>query len=154
MARHPSQEGINLLVGHLTPDERRQVDDVLAYMSEKAGPGNPNGYLAEGSIASLLNKQPPRIRQVFALFQDAAQTPRTMPFTEKWGERDYSEAAGLDPDVSETVLAALDGQEVTSRVIDRLGGSDADHPSNEPLTTKEILSAAYDMHTESEGGEL
>ena len=150
MARHPSQAGIDTLVGHLTPDERRQVDDVLAYMTEKAGSDNPSGYLAEGSVASLLNKQPPRVREVFARFHGAAQTPRTMPFAEKWGERDYAEAAGLDPDVSETVLAALDGQEVTSRVIDRLGGSDADHPSDEPLTTKEILSAAYDLHEGSE----
>lgn len=139
-----NHDGIALLTQHLSADEKQQVQHLTQYLGEKAR--SPTGAMAEGSVASLLNQQSPRVRQAFARLNDLAETPRNRPFDQKLSEADHFGMLGLDPDSSTQIKAAIDGQYVASRLQDRLG-TDAHNPDTSDLSQREILSAAYDAHT-------
>lgn len=149
MTRPFSPNGVKLLLAGMTPDEQAQTQHLLQYLHEKAT--SPSGHMAEGSVSALLNRQSPAVRNAFARFNEAMETPRIRPFDEKWSEADYAEAAGLDPATSTQIKAAIDTSEVLNRTIDRLGGSDATRP-DEPLSTRDVISAAIDFHGAEQNG--
>lgn len=139
------QTPIFRLLQGLSPDEVREFIDIVDYLGEKAGPSNPSGHLPEGSIASLLNKSSPNVRDRLRLLTDTLQTPRSMPFTDKLSEGQVADAFGLDPDAATTTLAALDMGDVIHGVQKKLGGTDADRPQ-EPLTMRDEIEAAMAAH--------
>lgn len=133
---------IQTLIGHLNQAERNQVADLLDYMTSVAT--SPNGHVPEGSIATLMNKQSPRIREVFSTLSKGMELPRIAPFDHKHTEAEWAQALGLDPNIAQSVKAALDGQEVAAGLQRRMG-TDTSLPQN-PITHKEVLEAAYDRH--------
>ena len=133
---------IQTLIGHLDQSERNQVADLLQYMTSVAT--SPNGHVPEGSIATLLNKQSPRVREVFSTLSKGMETPRIAPFDHKHTEAEWAQVLGLDPSVAQSVKAALDGQEVAATLQKKMG-TDTGLPQG-PITHKEVLEAAYDLH--------
>lgn len=133
---------IQTLIGHLNQSERNQVADLLDYMTSVAT--SPNGHVPEGSIATLLNRQSPRIREVFSTLSKGMETPRIAPFDHKHTEAEWAQVLGLDPTVAQSVKAALDGQEVAHSLQRRMG-TDTSLPET-PVSHKEVLEAAYDLH--------
>lgn len=142
--------GAQALIERLNDDEKEEAADLLDYLSEKASKGN-SGIMAEGSIASLLNKASPKVREAFGTLSEMLETPRIAPFSPKMSERDHADALDLDPDQTELVKGVIDGQYVASSLLDRMG-SDKDLP-DEPPSTRDIIGAAYDAHTENEGAD-
>lgn len=137
----------NQLADHiqgLTPQEFGQLQDLSDYLGEKASPGNPNGYLAEGSVPALLNSQSPRVRQAVKGMQEVISTPREMPFAPKRSEAENLDQLGFDRHTGQVIQDVLDTSDVAAGLMSRLG-TDADTPDSE-LTTRDVLSAAFDHH--------
>lgn len=143
---NPRQQAI---VNSLSPPEREQLAQVLEYLGEKAGPGNPSGYMGEGSIAALFNRQSPRIQVALKAIDMFAETPRFEPFQPKRSEAERFHELGLDPETSVTIKAALDAQHVASELQSRMG-NDADQPDTSEPSTRELLSAAADFYEGAE----
>ena len=133
---------IQTLIGHLNQAERNQVADLLDYMTSVAT--SPNGHVPERSIATLLNRQSPRIREVFSTLSKAMETPRIAPFDHKHTEAEWAQGLGLDPTIAQSVKSALDGQEVAATLQKKMG-TDTSLPQA-PTTHREVLEAAYDLH--------
>ena len=138
----PDQSAIALLLQGLSPDEQQELADIVTYLGEKAGPGNPSGMMAEGSIASLLNRASPKVREKFMRLSEVLEVPRHLPFQPKRSEGQIAEDFGLDGATSETVKSALDGQHVAAGLQRRMG-TDSQLPDREP-TLRELLLAAHD----------
>jgi hypothetical protein len=137
-----------MILASLDPGERAQFADLLDYLAEKASPSNPSGYIAEGSVQGLLNKQSPRIQQAFKAIDQFAETPRFAPYTQKQSEAERFDELGLDPASACTIKQALDANYVLSSLQDRMGTSTPD----EPITLRDQLSAAADYHQGAENG--
>lgn len=135
-------------IASLNPEEFSQLRDLSDYLGEKAGRGNPSGRMAEGSIATLLNRQPPRIRQAMKMLNEVIESPREMPFQDKLSESQILDKLGLDHEAGATVKAALDYADVQQGVMSRMG-TDSDRPE-EPPSTRDIISAAIDFHAGAE----
>ena len=133
----------NLIRG-LTPAELQEMQDIVDYLTEKAGPGNPSGIMPEGSAAALLNRASPNVRARFSDLSQMLETPRTAPFMPKLDEGQQAQVFGLDPAQSVLIKGALDGQEVMARVNERMG-TDATLPLQEP-TTRDVIAAAMEAH--------
>ena len=143
---NPAQQ---LILSKLNPSEQQQLMDAITYLGEKAR--DPSGYLAEGSVASFINRQPPAVRNAIAHISEAMETPRGRPFLEKWSEHQNAQAFGFDPDAAVTIKSALDTSDVLQGTIDRLGGSDADHAAEldtPELSRQEQIAAAFDLHSQ------
>ncbi len=125
---------------HLSPQGKTEFLQLLHYLGDATR--NPSGWTPEGSIPAIVNKQSPEVREAFSNLRTVISEPRHAPFQEKWTERQYAERLGMDPDATETCLAALDGAEVAVRLQERMG-DDSDRPVEEP-SARDILSAAYD----------
>lgn len=141
----------NQLADHLeslSPDEFGQLSDLSAYIGEKTAHG-ATGQMPEGSISNLLNRQSPSTRKAISMLSEIIETPREMPFQPKKSEAEILDELGFDADSGLTVKSALDTAHVLAETIDRLGGSDGSRPA-EPLTTRDILSAAYDQHSQGD----
>lgn len=136
------QSAVALLLQGLSPDEQQELIDIATYLGEKAGPGNPSGHMAEGSVAALLNRASPKVREKFMRLTEAIDTPRFQPFQPKRSEGERADEFGLDPDITQTVKSALDNQDVMASLQRRMG-SDRDMPDTPP-TMREVMSAAYD----------
>ena len=136
---------LNALLMGLSQEEATELQQLLTYLGQKAGPDNPTGFLAEGSVASVINRASPAVRQKMAMISDIVETPRHKPFEEKFSEAEWFRRLGADVPASLAVKGALDGQEVMSKLQQKMG-TDADMPQK-PLSDREILSAAYDKHT-------
>ena len=134
-----SQSFIDQLTRGLSPEDRNQLEDVIDYLGSHAAPG-ASGRMAEGSVAALLNKQSPAVRNAFSQISELLETPRMEPFIDKWSEAQNASAMGLDPDAAVQVKAALDGSEVASRLQGRMG-TDADRP-DEPPSMRDQIEAA------------
>ena len=130
------------LVEGLSRDEMVEFAQAVQYLSESADRG---GMPEEGGVSGVLNKLSPNVRERFMLLSNVMETPRVQPFTPKMSEADHANAFGLDPDNAMLVKAGLDGNEVTQRVIDRLGG--ADKPSQSPPSLRELLAASVEKHS-------
>ena len=129
----------------MSPQDQQALVETLNYLGQKA---RSDGPLPEGSLASVINRQTPAVRNAIAHISGAMETPRTRPFEEKLDEHQMAERMSFaDPEAAVHIKSALDGQEVTARLIDRMG-SDADNPDTSPPTDREILSAAYDLHNQ------
>jgi len=139
---------IQLLLQGLSPEEVQELVSIVDYLGEKAGPANPSGQMPEGSVASLLNKASPKVREKFLKLSETLEAPRHMPFAPKRSEGQIAEDFGLDGATSETVKSAIDTQEVMA-TLQRKMGSDASLPETPP-TMREIMGAAYDKL--SQGG--
>ncbi len=127
------------------PHLRSQLADLLEYL-----PGIvQNGHVPEGSVAALFNKQPPEIRAILNAIGEAADTPRDRPFVPKETRAERFDSFGLDAFTCVPIADAMDGQYVMESLQDRMG-TDAQQP-DEPLTTRDILSAAYDAHSTPQG---
>ena len=133
-----------VIINSLSPPERLQLADLLEYLGEKAT-DNRGGYMPEGSVASLLNKQTPRIQAAIKAIDMFAETPRFAPFEPKLGEAERFVELGFDPQASVTIKAALDCQYVQGALEERLG---RDEPDDSPPTTREVMSEAFDLHTQ------
>jgi hypothetical protein len=129
------------LTANLTHAEKLELAQAIQYLNESADKGHTN---ESGGVSTVLNRLSPNVQQAFKLWSEVVETPRTMPFTPKMSEADYADAFGLDPDKSQLVKAALDGNEVASRLTDRMGG--ADKPSTAPPTLRELVAAAVARH--------
>ena len=141
----------NQLADHIeamNPDEFKQLSDLSAYIGEKTRAG-ADGSMPEGSISNLLNHQSPKTRKAINMLSEIVETPREMPFAPKRSEAEILDELGFDADSGLTVKSALDTAHVLAETIDRLGGSDGSRPA-EPLTTRDILSAAYDQHSQGD----
>jgi hypothetical protein len=128
----------------MSPQDQQQLADVLTYMHERAS--DPSGYVGEGGIPALINRQSPAVRNALSHISEAMETPRNRPFMEKWSEAQNAHAMGLDPDTSTTIKSALDTSDVLQGTIDRLGGSDADHAAqldSPELSRREAIAAAF-----------
>ena len=134
---------LNELTAHLSYKEKLEMAQIIQYLDECADRGGTN---ESGGVSAVLNRCSPNVREAFKTWSDVVETPRVAPFTPKMSEADYADAFGMDSDKSQLIKAALDGNEVTSRVIDRLGG--ADKPDDSPPTHREQLEAAFDLHTQ------
>jgi hypothetical protein len=142
-------EAWSILTSNMSPADQQQLQQVLEYMHERAG--DPNGYVAEGGIPALINRQSPAVRNALGQISEAMETPRNRPFTPKWSEAQNADALGLDPQTSVTIKQALDTSDVLAGTIERLGGSDADHAAelNSPeLSRQEQIAAAFDLHSQ------
>jgi len=128
----------------LTAEECAQLQDLSEYLGEKAGPGNPTGRMAEKSIPKLLNAQPEKVRQAVKGLQDVISAPRELPFQEKRSEAENLNRLGLDHESGSAIMATLDTSDVITGIQSRLG-TDASR-QDDPITTRDILSAAYDQH--------
>lgn len=133
---------VEILLKHCNAEERQQVMDTLAYLTEVAQ--RPSGASREGSVASIINAQPPKVREVFRKLDNLMETPRIRPFDQKLTEQDHAALLGLDPDISTHIKSALDGQEVLARTMDRMG-TDADRPEQE-LNMRDHIAAALTHH--------
>lgn len=128
----------------LSPQGKVEFLQLLHYLGDAAR--NPSGWTPEGSIPAIVNKQSAEVRQAFENVRAVMTEPRHAPFQEKWSESDYAERLGMDPHAATTCLAALDGCDVVTRLQDRMG-NDSDLPTPEP-TTRDVMSAAYDLHSQ------
>lgn len=133
---------IQLLLQGLSPEEVQELVSIVDYLGEKAGAGNPSGQMPEGSVASLLNRASPRVREKFLKLSETLEVPRHMPFAPKRSEGQIAEDFGLDGATSETVKSAIDTQEVMAKLQRRMG-SDKDLPDTPP-SMADIMGAAYD----------
>ena len=129
----------------MTGAEQRELLQTMNYLTEVAY--RPDGRSPEGSAAAIINKQSPAVRQAFAVISEVLETPRTRPFTEKWTEGQNAEEMGLHPETTTHIKSALDGQYVAHQLQERMG-TDADTPTSNEPDTRDILSAAYDLHTQ------
>jgi len=127
------------LVQGLTKPELQEFVSAVQYLSESADRG---GMPEEGGVSGVLNKLSPKVRERFMLLSNVMETPRVAPFTPKMSEADHANAFGFDPNNATLVKAALDGNEVNQRLIERLGG--ADRPSTAPPTRRELIEQAMD----------
>ena len=130
-----------IILNSLSPPEREQFMDLLAYLNEKATDGK-GGYMAEGSVAQLLNKQSPRIQAAFKAIDQFAETPRFEPFQPKLSEAERFDELGLDAESGLTIKAALDTMAVSHGLQSRLG-TDKDLPDTPP-TMRDVMASAYD----------
>ena len=136
---------IALLLQGLNPEQQQELIDIADYLAERADPAqNPHGFVPEGSIASVLNKASPAVREKFMRLSEALQTPRFAPFQPERSEAERAEEFGLHPERATTVLAALDGQNVLHG-LQKSMGTDKDLP-RQPPSMKDLLSAAYEAH--------
>ena len=135
---------LNALLMGLSQDEATELQQLMVYLAEKAGPGNPSGHIPEGSIASLINRASPKVRQKMAMISDIVETPRHKPFEDKFSEAEWFSRLGADVPSSLNVKAALDGQAVAGGLQQRMG-TDADRPQ-QPLTMRELIQAAVEKH--------
>jgi hypothetical protein len=131
------------LTQNLTYDEKVEMAQAIQYLTEAAERG---GTVESGGASAVINRLSPAVQQAFKLWSEVVETPRTMPFTPKMSEADYADSFGLDAEKSQLIKSALDGNEVTQRVIDRLGG--ADRPSQSPPSLRELLAASVDKHSQ------
>lgn len=132
-----------IILNSLSPPERAQFMDLLDYLNEKATDGK-GGYMAEGSVAALLNKQPPRIQAAFKAIDQFAETSRFEPFQPKLSEAERFDELGLDAEAGLTIKAALDTMHVANGLQSRLG-TDKDL-ATEPLSMRDHIDAAFDGH--------
>ena len=135
---------LNALLMGLNQEQVTELQQLLVYLGEKAGPENPSGHLPEGSVAALLNRASPAVRQKIAMLSDIVETPRHKPFESKLSEADWFERLGADVPAALNVKSALDGQEVAGKLQSRMG-TDASLPPKE-LTMRELLTAAVEKH--------
>ena len=126
-----------ILLQGLSPQEVQELIDISDYLAERV----PAGQLAEGSVASLLNKASPRVREKLLQLSQALETPRYAPFQEKMTEGQRAAEFGLDPQITQVTKQALDGQAVAKGVLDRLGGGDSTLPQKEP-SMRDVIEAA------------
>lgn len=136
-----------IIFDSLSPPEREQFSDLLIYLGEKATDGK-GGYMAEGSVAALLNRQSPRIQAAFKAIDQFAETPRFEPFQPKLTEAERFDDLGLDAQAGVTIKSALDTMYVADELQNRMG-NDSRLPA-EPPTTRDIMSAAYDHLSQGE----
>jgi hypothetical protein len=139
----------SVLTSNMSQQDQQQLQDVLTYMHERAS--DPSGYVGEGSIPALINRQLPAVRNALAHISEAMETPRPRPFMEKFSEAQNADALGLDPQSSVTIKQALDTSDVLAGVIDRMGGSDADNADrldSPELSRQEQIAAAFDLHSQ------
>ena len=134
---------IALLLKGLNADEVRELVSIADYLHEKAN--SQDGYMPEGSVASLLNGASPKVREKFLHLSEALETPRFAPFQPERSEAERAEEFGLDPNTTVTIKAAIDGQHVAHGLQKRMG-TDAQLPRTPPSMT-DLLSAAYDKHS-------
>lgn len=136
-----NNDAIAMLTKGLSPEEMQELVDILDYLGERV----PAGSLAEGSIATLLNKASPKVRTAISRVSSLMETPRMMPFSPKIPERLHAELLGLDPDTAEQTKAVLDTQEVADGVMKKMGGGDSTLPPK-PISDREIIEAAMAKH--------
>jgi hypothetical protein len=133
----------------MSPADVNQLQQVLEYMHERAS--DPSGYVGEGGIPALINRQSPAVRAALGHISEVMETTRNRPFTEKWSEAKNAYEMGLDPHTSTTIKQAMDTSDVLQGTIDRLGGSDAQHAAEldaPELSRSEQIAAAFDLHTQ------
>lgn len=134
-----NNDAIAMLTQGLSPDEMQELVDVLDYLGERV----PAGSLAEGSVATLLNKASPNVRNVISRVSNLMETPRHLMFQPKISERLHAELLGLDPQIAETTKSILDTQQVADGVMKRMGGGDSTLPPKE-LSRREVIEAAME----------
>ena len=137
-------KALNALLSGLTQDQATELQQLLVYLGEKAGPGNPSGEMPEGSVASVINKASPAVRQRMAMLSELIETPRTKPFEEPFSEAEWLRRLGADVPSGLAVKSALDTQEVMHG-LQKSMGTDSQLPK-QPPSMADLLSAAYDKH--------
>lgn len=125
-----------------TAAERQELQDLQDYLEGHAKAGTL-GRLPEGSVAALLNKASPRVREHMLGSQDVVRNfrdsgGRELPFQPK---KDISDL-GLS-DTIKQVMDKSDTEEVTHDLLSRMG---TDTQDNSPPTTRDYLEAAFDHH--------
>jgi hypothetical protein len=130
----------NLLYDGLSPTQLQELEDFATYVTEHATAGKP---FPEGSLTRVVNNLSPQAQAKIRLLSDLLDTPRILPFTESRSESDIARHFGLDPFTTEVAKGVLDGEEVLSRLQDRLGRSEPD--TSEP-TRREQVAAAMEIH--------
>ena len=134
---HPLQQ----LIGHLTPDEQQELEQLTDYLAERSTQ-REGARIPEGSLAAVLNRASPNVRQTLATLQELLATPRLAPFAPKISRDQYIESFGLDPHNTKMVDDKLYTEEISAAVQQRMG-TDADRPV-EPPSRRDTIRAAYD----------
>jgi len=135
-----------MLLGNMSPADSLAFEQTIEYFREVAN--RPDGSSPEGSVAGIINRQSPTVRNALYAISETLDNPRPAPFLDKWSEHQNATAMGFDqPDAAVAVKSAIDGMEVATALQARLG---IDQPSDEPLTMREQVSAAADYHTQQE----
>ena len=124
------------LTRNLSPEQQQEFQDIILYITESV----QRGSNAEGSLAKVLNRASPPVRQAFQLLSDTIETPRSAPFQPKLTEQDYAGVFGLDPDITTQAKASLDAEDVASQVQQRMG-TDRQLPPEQP-SLRDIVAAA------------
>ena len=137
---------LNALLAGLNQDQATELQQLLIYLAEKASDGNPSGQMPEGSVASVINKASPAVRQKIAMISDIVETPRHKPFEQPFSEADWFDRLGFDVPASLKLKAAMDGQEVAHGVLERMGGGDSKLPQSKEPSLRELLQSAYESH--------
>lgn len=141
----PDQSAIGLLLHGLSVDERQELIDIADYLSEHSQSGQP---MPESTVSRVINQASPAVREKLMRLTEALETPRFEPFTPKRTVADRAGEFGLDPAAAELVKGTLDDEAVAAGLQRRLG-TDASENYNQPdkpLTLKEQLQAAVDLH--------
>ena len=69
----------------------------------------------------------------------------SVPFAKRETVEDVVKKFDMDPEVASQCYHQMRNTEIANRVIERMGGSDADRPLQEP-TMRDQISAAVDLH--------
>lgn len=110
------------------------------------------GVSEAGGASTVLNRMSPKVRERFNMIRELVAQPRFRPFAEKYSESEQLDKLGFDAALAQPVVDALDGNEVSARVLEKLGGSDANRP-REPISRRDMVAAALEASNASQGSE-
>jgi hypothetical protein len=129
------------LLNGLSRPQLEEFADAVDYLTSLS----QTGHVPErGGIGEIMNRLSPAVRERFDLLSQVMETPRVQPFAPKLSEADHANAMGFDPDLSQTVKAAMDGQYVAGKLQQRMGTDAQRKP--DPISRRDQVAAAWEKH--------
>lgn len=111
-------------IEQLSPSDLAQTIDLMDYLLDVAGPGNRSGFIAEGSLAQLMLRQPPAVQHIVKELQGIASTPRENPYEDKKHDFEILASFGFDARAASMVMDVLDATDVLGSTVHRMGMDD------------------------------
>ena len=142
LQRGVNPNAISPLIDHLNKEQLQELADALLYMTEH---GNSREMMPEQSVASVLNRLSPPVRQVFATISKTLDEGKQFPFDDRPLTQDDTIAQlGLDPTAVKAAKQSLFNEEVGAGLQARLG-TDASLPPKE-LSRREVIEQAMEQY--------
>jgi hypothetical protein len=138
---------IQVLIRNLNPDEVVELEQVAAYLSEHTDGSNPHA-MPEGTVAQVLNRCSPRVRDALDTLSKTLDTPRTLPFQTKLSQDQIAETIGLDPRTTSAVKQKMFDEDIAAGLQRRLGTDSAEQYGKPlpPPTDRELIETAVAAH--------